>query len=63
MSKQEATRLADALDDSFCPMCHQAAALLRRWPEAGEPVEDDRAVVYDERTPERKPRRTRRSTA
>lgn len=34
--KTEATRLADALDDSLCPMCHQAAALLRRWPE-GEP--------------------------
>ncbi len=38
MSKQEATRLADALDDSFCPLCHQAAAMLRQWPEAGGPV-------------------------
>lgn len=35
--KTEATRLADVLDDSLCPMCHQAAALLRRWPD-GEPV-------------------------
>lgn len=40
MSKQEATRLADALDDSFCPMCHQAAALLRQWPN-GEPSRPD----------------------
>ena len=36
--REEALRLADALDDSLCPMCHQAAALLRRWPEAGGPL-------------------------
>ena len=46
MSKQEATRLADALENlkrnSFGQVqdmpVYEAAALLRQWPEAGEPV-------------------------